>query len=232
MKLLVSVRDPEEAEVAASCNVDVVDLKEPSAGSLGQASKETAVAVADAIHGRTLLSAAMGELVDYQLHDLDYLQRYDFVKVGLSRILKTESLRSRWGRWTSGLDIHQRPVVVAYADHRHSQSLPPLQLARFAVEVGVPYFLIDTWRKSGRRLLDWISIEALQELIALLSSNNVGVVLAGSLDAHCITQLRELPVAMFAVRGAACMGGQRNARIDPEKIRSLLDLIAQGQVAD
>lgn len=232
MKLLVSVRDRQEAGIAAACNVHVVDLKEPSAGPLGQASRETTLAVADAIHGQTMLSAAMGELVDYQLHDLEYLQRYDFVKVGLSRILDLKSLRSLWRRWTSGYEIKRRAVVVAYADYRLGRCLPPRQLARFAVEIAAPYFLIDTWDKSGRGLLDWISTDSLQELIQFLAENNVGVVLAGSLDTHSITRLRELPVAMIAVRGAACVGGQRNARIDRQRIQSLLDLISRNQVAE
>jgi (5-formylfuran-3-yl)methyl phosphate synthase len=232
MKLLVSVRDRVEAEVVASCDVHVVDLKEPLAGSLGQASQETAKSVAAAIHGRAILSAAMGELVDYQSHDLDYLQHYDFVKVGLSRIQEMDSLRARWIRWTSESDIKRRAVVVAYADFRQSQSLEPSKLAKFAVEVAAPYFLIDTWIKSKGNLLDWISIDALQELAQQLSANNVGVVLAGSLDVHSISRLRELPVALIAVRGAVCVGGQRNGPIDPQRIRSLLELVTKNAIAD
>ncbi len=225
MKLLVSVRNCEEARIVASCNVPVIDLKEPSAGPLGQASRENALAVSDAVHGRAVLSLAMGELIDYLPHNLDYLQHFDFVKIGLSRVTDKLNLRARWQLWTSDKEIKQRAVVVAYADYRTSQSMEPRQLAQHAVDVEAPYFLIDTWSKSGRGLLDWITIIELQEIIQLLSTNNVGVVLAGSLDAHSINRLLDLPVAMIAVRGAVCVSGNRTASIDPRRIAALLKII-------
>ena len=51
-RLLVSVRSAEEAADAVSAGADLIDVKEPSAGSLGAATPEVVAAVMEAVAGR------------------------------------------------------------------------------------------------------------------------------------------------------------------------------------
>src|SRR6476620_4190786 len=62
--LLVSVRSAVEALAALAGGADVIDVKEPSQGSLGAADDNTISAVVRAVAGRAPVSAALGELVD------------------------------------------------------------------------------------------------------------------------------------------------------------------------
>jgi uncharacterized protein (UPF0264 family) len=49
------------------------------------------------------------------------------------------------------------------------------------------------------------------------------VALAGSLDVAGIRRLRPLDPDIFAVRGAACRGGDRNGPVDPERVARLVE---------
>ena len=58
--LLVSVRDVTEAAGVLSAGVDLVDVKEPAAGSLGAAAPGVWKQVVDQVAGSTLISLALG----------------------------------------------------------------------------------------------------------------------------------------------------------------------------
>ena len=62
MRLLVSVRDADEAKVALAAGVDLIDVKEPLRGALGAADAEQIAAVVREVNGRVPVSAALGEL--------------------------------------------------------------------------------------------------------------------------------------------------------------------------
>src|SRR5438045_3353813 len=61
-RLLISVRNAEEAQVALRGGADLIDVKEPALGSLGRASAAIWTQVAHSVHGQKPSSAAMGEL--------------------------------------------------------------------------------------------------------------------------------------------------------------------------
>src|SRR5262245_13052728 len=62
--LLVSVRNAAEAEEAIAGGAAIIDIKEPSRGSLGSADRDVASATIRAVAGRRPISVALGELVD------------------------------------------------------------------------------------------------------------------------------------------------------------------------
>ncbi len=63
-QLLVSVRGVEEAEAALAGGAHVIDVKEPSRGSLGRADDAVVEAVIRSVAGRRPVSAACGELLE------------------------------------------------------------------------------------------------------------------------------------------------------------------------
>src|SRR6185295_18653474 len=62
--LLVSVRNAAEALTALAGGADVIDVKEPTRGSLGPAGADAIASVVRAVDARSLVSAAYGELID------------------------------------------------------------------------------------------------------------------------------------------------------------------------
>ncbi|RVA02684.1 dihydroneopterin aldolase, partial [Mesorhizobium sp. M7A.F.Ca.US.002.01.1.1] len=61
-RMLASVTGIEEAEIALSGGVDIVDLKDPKAGALGAVSMETMLRTISFIAGRAPVSAVCGDL--------------------------------------------------------------------------------------------------------------------------------------------------------------------------
>ena len=62
-KLLLSVRSAHEANLALETGVDLIDIKEPSAGALGAASPQVIEEIVRLVNRRVPTSVACGELL-------------------------------------------------------------------------------------------------------------------------------------------------------------------------
>jgi uncharacterized protein (UPF0264 family) len=230
--LLVSVRNAAEAEEALAGGADIIDVKEPSRGPLGCANPSAVEGVITTIGDRRRLSAALGELRD--VGNLIALPRWlphaSYLKVGLSRC-EAFGPGAGWhsvlGRFARRVSFRTKGglVAVAYADHTLAGAPPPYDVMRFAIDHRLPAFLIDTWTKDGRTLLDWLSVADLEQWCGRCRAAAIPVALAGSLGSEQIREL--LPVApdLFAVRGAACVGG-RNGTVSRERVAELVSLLS------
>lgn len=223
-QLLVSVRSAAEAEATLRGGAALIDVKEPERGSLGRADVEAIAAVVRSVAGRRRVSAALGELADTP--DVPAEPGLAYVKWGLASL--GASWQSRLLDAMRQLASHQpscRVVAVAYADWQRAQSPPPPDVCRFAAEQGAGAFLIDTWQKDGSTLLDWLSLDAIEEMQGSCGAAGVPLALAGSVGANEIRTLLPLRPDWFAVRGAACRKRQREAEIDEGEVSRLVGLL-------
>jgi uncharacterized protein (UPF0264 family) len=221
VQLLVSVRSAVEAEAALEGGADIIDVKEPSRGSLGRAGDDVIADVVRIIAGRRTVTGAMGELIEGGSCSVAGLT---WLKWGLSGIVPTGF---DWRDALHDLQIRSEAgvVVVAYADAERAGAPPVAEVCDFACEGRFPALLIDTWQKDGRTLLDWLPLEKLQDVCARCRSRGVRVALAGSLGAGQIVALSGLRPDIVAVRGAACAGGTRSGRVDVHRVRALRRLL-------
>jgi uncharacterized protein (UPF0264 family) len=124
-RLLVSVRDAAEAVDAVAAGADLIDIKEPRAGSLGAAAPETIAEIIRVVAGRRPLSVALGELatgfVDSHLVALEI----QFAKLGLAGCATRATLAADWQRALSQLLTGTAPVAVVYADWQRAEAPPP-----------------------------------------------------------------------------------------------------------
>src|SRR5262249_33922276 len=120
-----------------------------------------------------------------------------------------------------------RPVAVAYADWQRAKAPPPAEVCAFACIKRWGAFLLDTWCKDGRTLLDFLSFAEISHLTERCRCAAVPVALAGSLKRAQIEALLPLSPHWFAVRGAVCRDGHRNSGIDAERVRELSRLITR-----
>src|SRR5689334_18126014 len=104
----------------------VIDIKEPSRGPLGAADSETVRAVAAGLGSATLLSVALGELLDAapRLSSAD-LHGATFAKLGLSGCGSCADWADRYLERTGRLLGGVRPVAVVYADA--AADAPPVE---------------------------------------------------------------------------------------------------------
>jgi uncharacterized protein (UPF0264 family) len=233
MKLLISVRSAEEALAAVDGGADVIDIKEPSRGSLGRADDAIVGAVLQLVAGRRMVSAACGELLEGNACPMQRYGTYhlSYVKWGLAGCAHHNDWPHRLVAKAQSLPITCRPVMAAYADWRRSESPTVEEACAFACERPMGAFLIDTWRKDGTTLLDHLRSKEIEQLVHRCRDARVPIALAGSLGAPQIRELWHLAPDWFAVRAAACRDGERGAAIDVARVRQLVDLMRPKQPA-
>src|SRR5581483_1329008 len=166
--LLVSVRSAVEAQLAFGGGADVVDVKEPSRGSLGAADPSTWKEILDQLGGCVVTSAALGELTDDAVAGLAVQTAgFRFAKVGLSN-WNTDSHR-RWRAVCDAIPSAVKLVPVVYADATAAGWPSVLEMMGFAFslarDANSRLILIDTFLKQGQTLLDLVSVAQLHCII-------------------------------------------------------------------
>lgn len=217
LQLLVSVRDVAELEAARAGGADWIDLKEPKAGPLAAVDQPTAIAAADALAGTHMLSAALGELVDWQTSSsakLLAVSSIGVVKLGLAGCANLDDWRERWlAVAAKAKSSHKQLVAVIYADWQQAAAPSPTEVLSLATEAGSRYLLIDTYAKQGNSVFDCLTSRELVEILQIAKQSALTTVLAGSLTLECVEQLPPNLVDIVAVRGAVCRG-DRTATVD------------------
>jgi (5-formylfuran-3-yl)methyl phosphate synthase len=224
--LLISVRDREEARLCLAAGVDLIDIKEPGRGPLGQAPVETLAGVLDEVTARRPVSAALGELADWPDGVTpEEVARLHFIKWGLSRC--GDGWRDRLARLRDLVEGRSpcKVVLTCYVDAQRAGSPAVDDVCHHAIASRASVLLLDTWGKDGTRLLDWLPAHALERIIRACHDGGVRVALGGSLGRRDIERLLPLRPDWVAVRGAACAGGRRDGPLDPSSVAALVDLI-------
>jgi uncharacterized protein (UPF0264 family) len=231
-RLLVSVRNQEEAIAAIQGGADIIDVKEPHHGSLGRAATNVIRSIADMLrlsHRTIRLSVALGELTE--LTAAGNLTRHEisislaprsgsFLKIGLAGTASQNA-----GGWQNQLlsireeiGFSNRWVAVAYADHIRAASPTPLEICEFAIHSGCHAFLIDTFVKDSHTLTSWLSDAQLSTLIQRARAAGLVVALAGSVSANDLLRLIPLGPDLIAVRGAVCEGTSRLSSVSADRV--------------
>jgi (5-formylfuran-3-yl)methyl phosphate synthase len=210
--LLVSVRNEIEAKIASECGVDIIDVKEPNAGSLGRASSETWHTVSAAVGSRTPISIALGELLDPSIDHLpgDLPDGVRYAKFGLSRC-HSEAWKSRLEKARLTLPTATKMVAVVYADFEDCGAPDPEEVLNAASEFGLETILFDTFQKDGRTLLDHFDLSTLLDFIGKSHDKSLRVVLAGSIRQTDLPAVVSLQPDLIAVRGAVCDVGRTSS---------------------
>jgi uncharacterized protein (UPF0264 family) len=225
-ELLVSVRSVEEAEAALEGGAALIDVKEPRHGPLGRASAAVIAAVCGRVNHRRPVSAALGELPEQPtVVDCSGLQ---YVKWGLAGCLDRATWRSELQAAAESLAQTApqcRPVAVAYGDWQSAEAPSPEDICSFACKNQWGALLLDTWGKTGKTLLDWVTVERIHRMGDCCRRHGVRLALAGSLATPEIIKLRPVHPDWFAVRGSACRGAGRLGAIAVDRVVALVALL-------
>lgn len=228
MKLMISVRDEQEAVAALAGGADIIDVKNPAEGSLGAGRPETITAIVRAVQAVAPVSASIGDVPNLPgtvaLAGLGAVAcGVRFVKVGLlgartgveaANLLDAVSGALRMANGTVGL------VACAYADAALVGSLDPLELP----EAAAPFAegcLIDTAIKDGRTLFQCLPEETITRFIQQCHDRGLFCALAGSLQQTDLSRALALGADVVGVRTAACEGGRRSGSISTKLVERL-----------
>jgi uncharacterized protein (UPF0264 family) len=229
MKLLVSVRNAEEARAAAEGGADIVDAKDPGAGALGAVPIDDLRAIWFTLGGRRPLTAALGDAADEASIERAALAcsaaGAALVKIGfagvtsaarVAALLAAACRGARAGHPESGV------IGVAYADRVESLALD--DLAEAAARAGARGVLVDTIDKNGPGLRNLVTCEALAVWARRAHDAGLLVALAGRLAPDDLPWARGAGADVAGVRGAACDGG-RMGSVSARRVRQLCGML-------
>ncbi len=224
--LLVSVRSAAEARAAVEGGATVVDVKEPDLGPLGRAPVPVWRAVRAVVPASTPVSVALGELRDLDPGETwppDPFAGIAFRKVGLAGAGPGWS--EDWAEARRVGPAGPRWVAVIYADwERAGAPGPDAVIDRAVAAEDCAGVLVDTWDKARPSPLG-VSATWSDRIDRVRRSGRF-VALAGGLDRDALARLAPLEPDLFAVRGAACVGSDRRAPVDPGRVAALVRAIA------
>jgi uncharacterized protein (UPF0264 family) len=205
---------------------DIIDVKEPSRGSLGCADVSVWQAVRASVPSSIPVSVALGELNEWLGQEPRRIPRsawsgIEYCKLGLA------GAPSDWvERWAgvrrelrNGASSFPDWVAVVYLDWQAARAPHPDAIIDAALGPSeFPVVLFDTWSKSAKVLLD----QSWKRRVERVRDSGRKSALAGSLDLAAIDRLRAWQPDILAVRGAACAGGDRLRRIQADRVASLV----------
>jgi uncharacterized protein (UPF0264 family) len=224
--LLVSVRSAAEAQIAVAGGATIVDVKEPTRGSLGAADAAIWRQIQAVVGDQAITSAALGELLEEGIEQRAAAAGgFRYAKIGLAGCVRDECWRKRWLAGVQAVPTGVCVVPVAYADWPGAGAPDPMVVMKLAANSAGGLMLIDTHDKSRGGLLNHLSLTELHLLAAAAQAHGVSLALAGSLTPANIQELLKLSPAYIGVRGAACSGG-RNGQLDLARVKSLAGLVA------
>jgi (5-formylfuran-3-yl)methyl phosphate synthase len=233
VRLLVSVRNAEEARRAELGGAAIIDAKEPTRGPLGQVDGKVLVEIREALPARKWLSAALGDVASTDEVARAFEQvtvPVRFVKLAFRGVVdrrRIEMLLQDTVRRAEAHPGRARVVAVGYADHVRAETLPPDAVLEIARAMGTGGLLIDTCVKDARSLFDFMQPTALAAIGNALAQDELEFALAGNLRADRVAMALEVGATIFGVRGAVCEANQRTARIVEARVRELAELISQ-----
>ena len=109
-------------------------------------------------------------------------------------------------------DVDNDTIVVAagYADAHRVGAVDPMEIPKVAKDAGCDLAMLDTAVKDGHTLFDYLSIEDLEKFVNEAHSYGLKTALAGSVKKEQLKPLNDIGCDVVGIRGAACVGGDRN----------------------
>jgi uncharacterized protein (UPF0264 family) len=235
VRLLVSVRNAEEARAAVAGGADIVDAKDPARGAMGAVEASALGEIERAVRPSCSFSVALGDAGEAAMAAARAAAEFgaDYVKVGFAGVSDSArlpglirdiclSVRLDESREVRGERNSTRVIAVAYAEGAAAGMISPREVVTAAAMGGAFGVLLDTALKHGPGLLDLMCGRDVADWIILAHDAGLTAALAGKLDETGVGVARDLGADIAGVRGAACEGPfGRLGRVSIERTRAL-----------
>jgi (5-formylfuran-3-yl)methyl phosphate synthase len=227
MRLLVSVRSAMEAVAAREGGADLIDAKDPDSGALGPVTPGALGEILRAVSGDRPVTAALGDAFGEETirtrTRMAACRGVAFVKIGFAGVASSSAITSLMAAAVEGARNAggtTEVVGVVYADAPQEKALPPGAMIDAIARAGARGLLIDTALKDGPGLPDLVDTHTLAGWIRHAHRAGLFVALAGRLESHDLSWVRDAGADIAGFRGAACVGGRRG-RVVAERVRLL-----------
>lgn len=215
---LASVVNVAEARLVLSAGADIIDAKNPLAGALGALRAGTVCSIVEAVNGKAMVSATIGDFPDMLPQDVVPAAAsmvstgVDFVKIGLfpsPNLLQTiEAL--------SPIAKSHPLIAVLFADQN-----PDFGIIKHLAAFGFSGVMLDTAHKHGGGLLSYQSQGRLGAFVREVRGLHMISGLAGSLRRSDIPTLTSLGADYLGFRGALCRDHERTQAVDIDTVAAV-----------
>jgi len=217
--LLISPINTQEAREAIDGGADIVDVKNPKEGSLGANFPWVIRNIREITPKNMKVSATLGD-VPYKPGTVALaaagaiVSGADYIKVGLYGTTNySEALEVMENVVKTVDEFNSDAIVVAagYADAHRVGAVDPMEIPKIAADSGSDLAMVDTAVKDGKTLFDFMNEETLSQFTEQTHEYGLKSALAGSVTEEQLPILAELGCDVVGIRGAACIGGDRNS---------------------
>nr|WP_319374841.1 (5-formylfuran-3-yl)methyl phosphate synthase [uncultured Methanobacterium sp.] len=234
MLLLISPINTQEAREAINGGADIIDVKNPKEGSLGANFPWVIKNIREITPKDMQVSATLGD-VPYKPGTVALaaagavVSGANYIKVGLYGTRSySEALEVMENVVKAVHEFDEDAVVVAsgYADAHRVGAVDPMEIPRVAADSGADLAMVDTAVKDGKTLFDFMNEESISQFTTEIHEYGLKSALAGSVTEEQLPLLAELGCDVAGIRGAACVGGDRNTgHIHHEAVAKLKHLV-------
>ncbi|MGZ8215476.1 MAG: (5-formylfuran-3-yl)methyl phosphate synthase [Methylosarcina sp.] len=220
--MLASVQSLEEAALALSARVDLIDLKQPSSGALGALDKDSVRRICRYCNGWRPVSATVGDLPmqpDLVFEAVKAMNEtgVDYIKIGffpggdlLGTVQKLSILTGQ----------NLALIAVLFADAE-----PDLALIDVLKSAGFKGVMLDTMDKTQGSLTEVMLPEKIRHFVRQAKSRQMLCGLAGSLRLRDIPKLTAHHPDYLGFRGALCVDQERTAQLNKESMTRIKEAI-------
>ena len=232
MKVLISIRSPEELSSCMEGGADIIDLKNPDEGSLGAA----APWFIREVKNRAIdypISAAIGDMPN--LPGTAALAAIgaatsgaDYVKIGLFGTHTEEECINLMTAVVKAVRNYNPKIIIVgagFADAESYGGINPMKIPMIIKSAGADIAMLDTKNKDGKRLFDYLNLDKLKQFVVESHSLGLQAALAGSLRAEDLSIVYKLGADVTGFRGAACSDNdRRNGVLSTERVLKLMNI--------
>jgi len=217
IRLLASVKDEAEAQLALDAGADIIDFKNPAQGALGALAPQVIAGGLRRLAGRALTSATAGDWPLQPAMLIEAVQRtgetgVDYVKLGLLPGAALDACVEA----LAPLALRYRLVAVFFAD----RGVPAGAVDKVSC-AGFAGAMVDTFDKRGGRLRQHLSDERLRAFVEAGRDLGLMTGLSGSLDLGDVPPLARMTPDLLGFRGALCHAGARESTLSVERVQQV-----------
>jgi uncharacterized protein (UPF0264 family) len=232
--LLISPINREEAIESIEGGADIVDVKNPKEGSLGANFPWVIEDIRKITPDETLVSATLGD-VPYKPGTISLaalgalVSGADYIKVGLYGTKNYDEALEVMKNVVKTIKDRKKDAIVVgsgYADAFRVGAVDPLEIPKIIKDAGADLAMLDTAVKDGKGLFDFLDINTLKKFVEESHNYGLKTALAGSLKKEQLKPLADIGCDVVGIRGAACVGGDRNSgKIHRDAVSNLKSII-------
>lgn len=233
MLLLISPINREEALESIEGGADIVDVKNPKEGSLGANFPWVIKEIKELTPEDKLVSATLGD-VPYKPGTVSlaamgaHVSGANYIKVGLYGTKNHDEaveVMSNVSKTIKDISPNTTIVAAGYADAHRVGAVEPMEIPKIARDANCDLAMLDTAVKDGHTLFDYLDLEKLEEFVKETHSYGLKTALAGSVKKEQLKPLNDIGCDVVGIRGAACVGGDRNTgKIHHDAVAELKEL--------